>query len=164
MFKKLWKVSFLVDKTFTFKRLCQSSSLCFLKTLQCSCQDTKISVAYSRCKSLFEHFPYLRLNIIILEWLACIGVADNILLWFSSYLSDREQFVQIKNAHSEPVSVIHGIPQGSVLGLLSFIIYILALDHIFHFYGINFHFYTDNTQVYISSRPNASHPSYLDDQ
>lgn len=86
------------------------------------------------------------------------------LLWFSSYLSDREQFVQIKNAHSEPVSVIHGVPQVSVLGLLSFIIYILALGHIFHIYGIHFHFYTDNTQVYIYSRLNASHPPYLDDQ
>ncbi len=34
---------------------------------------------------------------VLLEQLACIGIADNASLWFSSYLSDRKQFVQIKN-------------------------------------------------------------------
>lgn len=64
--------------SFTFKRVCQPSSLCFLKTLQCSYHDNKISVANSRFSTseisvifvillqkprLFEHF--LRLNIIM---------------------------------------------------------------------------------------------------
>ncbi len=87
-----------------------------------------------------------------MERLACIGIADNAFLCFSSYLSDRKQFVQIKNIQSDSVSVTHGIPQGSVLGPLLFIIYILPLGR------INFHFYADDTQVYISTRPNVSYP------
>ncbi len=93
-----------------------------------------------------------------MERLACIGIADNALLWFSSYLSDRKQFMQIKNIQSDSVSVTHSVPQGSVLGPLLFIIYILPLGRIFRSYGINFNFYADDTQVYISTKPNVSYP------
>ncbi len=65
---------------------------------------------------------------VLLERLTCIGIADNALLWFSSYLSDKKQFVQIKNIQSDSVSVTHGVPQGSVLSpLLSFIFYLLVV-------------------------------------
>lgn len=66
---------------------------------------------------------------VLLDQLACIGVADNA-LWFSTYLSDRKQFVQIRNAQSESVTVTHGVSQRSVLFSLLFIIY--TCGHIFH--------------------------------
>ncbi len=82
---------------------------------------------------------------VLLEQLACIGISDNALLCFSSYLRDRKQF-KIKNIQS--VSVTRGVPQGSVLGPLLFII-ILPHGRIFRSYGINFN--ADNTQEYIST-------------
>ncbi len=60
---------------------------------------------------------------VLLKRFACIAVADDA-LWFSSYLSNSKQFVQIKNAQS--VTVTQGVPQGSVLGLLHFIIRLLS--------------------------------------
>jgi hypothetical protein len=48
------------------------------------------------------------------------GVAQN---WFASYLSDRMQYVVVGNARSEVLSVDYGVPQGSVLGPVLFLIF-----------------------------------------
>ncbi|KAF7640618.1 hypothetical protein LDENG_00029820, partial [Lucifuga dentata] len=51
-----------------------------------------------------------------------------------------------------------GCSSRSVLGPLLFIIYLLHLGHILRHYGIQFHCYADDTQLYISTRPNISLP------
>jgi hypothetical protein len=52
------------------------------------------------------------------------GVDSNLLNWFSSYLQDRQQRVLINNSSSSLCNVSAGVPQLSVLGPLSFIMYI----------------------------------------
>ena len=44
--------------------------------------------------------------------------------WFKSYLSFRVQFAEYNNYHSDNKQITHGVPQGSILGPLLFILYI----------------------------------------
>ena len=52
------------------------------------------------------------------------GIRGNILKWFDSYQTNRSQFIMNDNKQSETRSIKCGVPQGSILGPLLFIIYI----------------------------------------
>ena len=80
-----------------------------------------------------------------LEYYGVRGIAKD---WFCSYLSNRKQFVSVGNYKSEMSSIACGVPQGSVLGPLLFLLYINDFNSSAE--GIEFHLFADDSNLFYS--------------
>ena len=86
---------------------------------------------------------------ILLKKLEHYGFRGVINSWFRSYLTGRQQKVVINGFESENTYLLHGVPQGSVLGPILFLIYINDLHKSIK-YSTTYHFADDTNLLHIS--------------
>ena len=84
---------------------------------------------------------------ILLKKLEHYGVRGHAVKWFSSYLAERKQYTSVNNMNSQADEISYGVPQGSVLGPLLFLIYINDLNSAIKFSHIR-HFADDTNILY----------------
>ena len=74
-----------------------------------------------------------------------------LLSWFKSYLCNRTQRVSLNNTLSNASNIIHGVPQGSILGPLLFLIFINDLPLYIQNNSSTVDLYADDTTIYFSN-------------
>lgn len=83
----------------------------------------------------------------LLSKLRNFGVRGRLYAWLDSYLSDRKQFVSVDGSVSSLSSVTSGVPQGSNLGPLLFVIFIDSFASLFE--NAKVKLYADDSKVYV---------------
>ena len=83
----------------------------------------------------------------LLKKLSAIGINGVALQWFKNYLSDRRIVTMVNDTLSNEKVLTHGVPQGSLLGPLLFVIFINDISSVFRS-----HLYADDTVIYYSDK------------
>ena len=151
MFKRLY--SFLESKKciydlqFGFRQKHSTNHALLSMTQQIKDNIDKGNIAVGVFVDFQKAFDTVNHQILLkkLEHYGVRGVTND---WFSSYLANRQQFVSIGNIKSDVKSIAHGVPQGSVLGPLLFLIYINDLNKCIRFCSTR-HFADDTNLLYI---------------
>ena len=60
---------------------------------------------------------------VLLKEMNYLGFSKNTVTWFKSYLCERKFKISINTSYSSPASLLCGVPQGSILGPLLFLLY-----------------------------------------
>ena len=97
---------------------------------------------------------------ILLKKLYHYGIRGVALKWFASYLENREQFVTVKGIDSSKKVMKYGVPQGSILGPLLFVIYINDIPEICNF--AKFILYADDANILLTGQNMAEIEEQLD--
>ena len=77
-----------------------------------------------------------------------LGTSNKALLWIESYLTNRQQFTRVATSLSEPLTITHGVPQGSIQGPTLFSLFMNDPPEVIKFSNIES--YVDDTKIYFS--------------
>lgn len=119
------------------------------ENIDAGCSTLFVALDLSAAFDTVEHSTLLR------RLRDSFGVSGLALGWVSSYLEGRSQAVRVQGSLSSSQDCCCGVPQGSVLGPLLFVVYISPLNNVINGHGVMHHQYADDTQVYVGvSRKN----------
>lgn len=80
----------------------------------------QIDAIFFNLSKAFDRVPHS----LLIRKMQRVGIAPRLVDWISAYLENRTQFVEINGCQSQNLDVLSGVPQGSVLGPLLFVIYV----------------------------------------
>ena len=84
----------------------------------------------------------------LLHKLETNGIKGNVLAWINNYLKDRQQRVCLNGQYSDWRTILAGIPQGSILGPLLFLIFINDITEVVRFTQIRL--FADDTCLFLT--------------
>jgi len=90
---------------------------------------------------------------LLIEKLRHIGFSCSVLRWLCAYLVNRQQAVRdpVSRERSSLLTTTAGVPQGSVLGPLLFVLYLTNFNKVLEYCKYNF--YADDLQIYLHAKP-----------
>ena len=89
---------------------------------------------------------------ILLDKLKNLGISGTLLSWIASFLQDRTMYVSVSGSASSPRAVLSGVPQGSVLGPLLFLVYV---NHLPSSIRQNCKIFADDLKIYLKICPSS---------
>ena len=89
----------------------------------------------------------------LISTLQRLGITGRALQWFTSYLTDGDQYTQIGLSKSSSEPRRCGVPQGSILGPILFTIYTTTLGSLFRSHNMNYQLYSDDSQTHVIFKP-----------
>ena len=96
---------------------------------------------------LYSAFEMLN-HLILIDRIKDLGIEGSPLIWLTSFITNRTSSVKINDVMSPPTQILNGVPQGSVIGPLHFLIYVRPISNIIRKYpNISYHIYADDIQL-----------------
>ena len=113
----------------------------WFSALECGKEVCAVFFDYRKAFDSVPHQP-------LLKKLESLHFSEGILRWVTDYLTNRHQYVVVNCQSSQPAPVTSGVPQGSVLGPLLFLIYIVDLTNISLSDGASIALYADDVLLF----------------
>ena len=123
----------------------KTALLCVVNDLLNAMDEDKISVLL--LLDLSAAFDTIDHQILLSCLKTVFGIRSTVLQWFQPYLLDRNQCVVVNNSASSSSPVMFGVPQGSVLGPVLFVLYTTPLSDIIANHSVNHQLLADDTQL-----------------